>query len=393
MAPMSRRVLIVGAGFSGAVMARELAEHGGIASLVIDARPHVAGNCHAERDPETGVLVHRYGAHIFHTDRPEIWRYVNRFGEFRPFVNRVRASIDRGIFPLPVNLHTINQFFGRKLNPREARRFLEEVGDRSITEPRNFEEQALRMLGRDLYEAFFRGYTIKQWGCDPRELPASILKRLPVRFDYNDAYYDDPIQGMPVEGYSTVIERMLAHPLIEVRTGTRHQTGMEREFDHVFFTGPLDAYFGFRHGRLGYRTVHWSNQREFGDFQGNAVINYPSSEVPHTRVVEHKHFAPWERHERTFVSFEFSKETTGHDDPFYPKRLAADRRMLARYVEEARGQRGTSFIGRLATYRYMDMHHAIAEAIDFAARFLRDREDGRAAQVFPEAAEAANRAT
>ena len=380
---MSGRVLVVGAGFSGAVLARELAEHGGIRSLVIDTRDHVAGNCHTERDAETGVLVHRYGPHIFHTDRPEIWRYVSRFGELRPFVNRVRASTDQGIFPLPVNLHTLNQFFGLRMTPAEARTFLESRGDRSIEEPRSFEEQALRMLGRDLYEAFFRGYTIKQWGCDPSELPASILKRLPVRFDYNDSYYDDPLQGMPVEGYTAIVDRMLAHPLIDVRLGCRYEADMAREFEHVFFTGPLDAFFGFRHGRLGYRTVHWTSLRDDGDFQGNAVINYPSLEVPHTRVIEHKHFAPWERHERTFVSTEFSKETGPDDEPFYPKRLASDRVMLDRYLADAMACERHSFLGRLATYRYMDMHHAIGDAIEFAAQWLGARHRGEPLPRFP----------
>lgn len=380
---MSGRVLVVGAGFSGAVLARELAEHGGIRSLVIDTRDHVAGNCHTEHDAGTGVLVHRYGPHIFHTDRPELWRYVSRFGELRPFVNRVRASIDRGVFPLPVNLHTLNQFFGLRMNPVEAKAFLESRRDRTIEQPRNFEEQALSMIGSELYDAFFRGYTIKQWGCDPKELPASILKRLPVRFDYHDSYYDDPLQGVPVDGYSAIVERVLDHPLIDVRLGCRHDPESAREFEHVFFTGPIDAFFGFRHGRLGYRTVHWTDHRAVGDFQGNAVINHPSLAVPHTRVIEHKHFAPWERLEQTVVSTEFSKETGPGDEPFYPKRLATDRTMLDRYLAEAATIERHSFLGRLATYRYMDMHHAIGDALDFAAQWLEARHRGASLPRFP----------
>lgn len=383
---MSSRVLIVGAGFSGAVLARELAEQGEVRSLVIDARDHVAGNCHTERDAETGVLVHRYGPHIFHTDRPEIWRHVSRFGELRPFTNRVRASIDRGIFSLPINLHTLNQFFDRRMDPAAARDFLASKADRSIEHPRNFEEQALAMIGPELYDAFFRGYTIKQWGCDPRELPASILKRLPVRFDYNDSYYDDPLQGMPVDGYTAIVERMLAHPLIETRLQCPHDPEMSHDFEHVFFTGPIDAFFGFRHGRLGYRTVHWDHHRGDGDFQGNAVINQPSLDVPHTRVLEHKHFAPWERLEQTFVSKEFSKETGPQDEPFYPKRLAADRTMLDRYLAEAANLERHSFLGRLATYRYMDMHHAIGDALDLARAWLRARDRREAVPRFPASA-------
>lgn len=363
--------LIVGAGFSGAVLARELAVHAGRHVLVIDSRDHVAGNCHTERDASTGVMVHQYGPHIFHTDQPHVWEYVNRFGEFRPFVNRVKASIDRGVFSLPINLHTINQFFGMRFNPEEARAFIASLGDHSIGEPANFEEQALKFIGRDLYEAFFYGYSKKQWGCEPRELPASILKRLPVRFDYNDNYYNSPLQGMPVDGYSAVIERILACPGIEVKTGTAYDPAMRSEFEHVFFTGPLDAFYGYEHGRLSYRTVLFERKEGSQDMQGNAVINYPGMDVPHTRIHEHKHFAPWEKHERSVSFVETSKETEAGDIPYYPKRLDPDKDLLMKYTEMAREDAGVSFLGRLATYRYLDMHQVIAEALEFSERFLR----------------------
>src|SRR5471030_3253254 len=200
--------LVVGAGFSGAVLARELVERLGCRVTVIDSRSHVAGNCHTERDAATGVMIHKYGPHIFNTNRPHVWEYVHRFGVLRPFVNRVKASTSRGIFSLPINLHTINQYFGKRLNPTEARAFLESLGDKTIGEPRNFEEQALKFLGRELYETFFHGYTKKQWGCEPRELSASILKRLPVRFNYDEGYYTDSWQGMPVEGYTPLFQRL-----------------------------------------------------------------------------------------------------------------------------------------------------------------------------------------
>ncbi|MGF1452565.1 MAG: UDP-galactopyranose mutase [Opitutales bacterium] len=366
------RFLIVGAGLSGAVLARELAE-AGHSCLVIDRREHVAGNCHTERDPGTGIMVHRYGPHIFNTDNEAVWRYVNRFADFRPFTNRVKASTERGIFGLPINLHTINQFFGTRLNPAEARAFLAERADRTITDPQNFEEQALSMIGPELYEAFFRGYTIKQWGVDPKELPASILKRLPVRFNYDDAYYAKRYQAIPAEGYTTLTERILAHGLIEVKLGTVFEPMMTAEFTHTFYTGPLDAFFGFAEGRLGYRTVYWERTEAEGDFQGNAVINYPGLEAPHTRIHEHKHFAPWETHAHTLAFTEFSKETEPGETPYYPKRLAADKAILTRYASRVQETEGVSFLGRLATYRYLDMEKVIAEALTFAAEGLAGR--------------------
>lgn len=370
------KILVVGAGFSGAVLARQLAELGGIESLVIDERNHIGGNCHTERDAETSVMIHRYGPHIFHTDSEEVWNYVGKFGRFGPFVNRVKASIDRGVFPLPINLHTINQFFGLRLGPGEAGEFLAGRADRSIGEPRNFEEQALKFVGRELYEAFFLGYTRKQWGCDPKELPASILKRLPVRFDYNDSYYNSRFQGIPLDGYTEIIRGILDHALIKIALGQPYDPGMARGHDHVFFTGPIDAFFGYSEGRLGYRTVYWEEKVATGDFQGNAVINYPDLSVPYTRVVEHKHFAPWERHGRSNVFTEFSKETGPSDIAYYPKRLETDKAVLTRYRSLGQQTHGVSFLGRLATYRYMDMHHVIGEALAFSRTWLEAKTKG-----------------
>lgn len=366
-----KRYLIVGAGFSGAVIARELAENGDRHILVIDSRCHIAGNCHTERDAPTGVMVHQYGPHIFHTDKLHVWDYVNRFGKFRPFVNRVKASIDKGVFSMPINLHTINQFFGKRFSPDAAKSFIASLGDTTIQEPANFEEQALKHIGRDLYEAFFYGYSKKQWGCEPSELPASILKRLPVRFNYNDNYYNSPLQGMPDDGYTSVIENILDHPGIEVKTGTSFEPAMRSEFEHVFFTGPIDAFYGYSIGRLAYRTVLFERLDGGEDMQGNAVINYPGMEVAHTRVHEHKHFAPWEKHERSVSYVETSKETEAGDVPYYPKRLEPDKTLLLKYTDMAFQDDGVSFLGRLATYRYLDMHQVIAEALDFSERFLK----------------------
>ena len=369
---MMKKYLIVGAGFSGAVLARKLAENGGSQILVIDSRNHVAGNCHTARDEPTGVMVHQYGPHIFHTDKKHVWEYVNRFGDFRPFVNRVKASIGKGVFSMPINLHTINQFFGKRFGPDEAREFVSQLGDQSISEPANFEEQALKFIGKDLYEAFFKGYTIKQWGCDPKELPASILKRLPVRFNYDDNYYNSPYQGIPAEGYTGVVQNILDCDGVEVRTGVEYEHSMRADYDHVFFTGPIDSFYNYSLGKLSYRTVYWKREDGEGDMQGNAVINYPELGVEFTRIHEHKHFAPWENHTKSMLFREFSKETEEGDIPYYPKRLDPDKALLLKYAEMARQDKGVSFLGRLATYRYLDMHHVIAEALDFADRFIKD---------------------
>src|SRR6476661_10558270 len=215
---MTRKIGIAGAGFAGAVLARELAQSGKYSIEVFDERPHVAGNCHTSRDAASDIMLHHYGPHIFNTSREDVWQYVNRYSAFGPYTNRVKAITARGVFSLPMNLLTINQFFGETMNPAQAKEFLARVGDRSIKEPRNFEEQALRFLGRELYENFFYGYTKKQWGVEPRELPAAILQRLPVRFNYDDNYYQQRYQGIPVEGYTAIVEKLLDHPAIRVHT-------------------------------------------------------------------------------------------------------------------------------------------------------------------------------
>ena len=374
----------MGAGFSGAVLARSLVEKLPCRVTILEERPHIAGNCHTERDAATGVMVHQYGPHIFNTSEQHVWEYVNRFGVFRPFINRVKAVTSRGVFSLPINLHTINQFFGKTFNPAQARDFVAALGDHTIDHPQNFEEQALKFIGRELYETFFYGYTRKQWGCEPRELSASILKRLPVRFNYDDNYYNSAYQGIPEEGYTAVVAGILDHPSIEVKLNTRFARDAKGEADHLFYTGPLDAYFGYSLGRLGYRTVSFERGEAEGDFQGNAVLNYSDPEVPFTRIHEHKHFAPWECLEKTVYFKEYSKETGPEDAPYYPKRLAGDKKLLSAYRRLASQETGVSFLGRLATYRYMDMEKVIAEALAFADAFAHAfQRDSTARPLFP----------
>ena len=360
---MNRRFCCVGAGFSGAVLARTLAE-AGFPVLVAEERGHVAGNCHTERDAATGVMVHRYGPHIFHTANEQVWSYVNRFAAFRPYINRVKAVVGGRMFTLPINLLTLNQFFGRVMGPDEARAWLASEARDDITNPANFEEQALALVGERLYRAFFEGYTRKQWGREPRELPAAILKRLPVRFSYDDNYFDHPHQGIPEGGYTALVGGILDHPAIEVRLSCRFEA-LEESFRHVFWSGPLDRWFACRAGRLDYRTLDFERIERDGDFQGTAVINWCDEAVPWTRSVEHKHFAPWEATElpRTVVFRERSRAAGAEDTPFYPVRLAEGEARLATYRAMAAATRGVSFLGRLGTFRYLDMDVTIAQAL------------------------------
>lgn len=360
---------LVGAGFSCAVIGRELAEAGHEVTIM-DARLHIAGNCHTERDNETGVMVHAYGPHIFHTDDQEVWEYVNRFMSFKPYVNRVKATTRGQVFSLPINLHTINQFFGKTMRPDEAREFIENQADTSIVDPQSFEEQALRFVGRDLYEAFFKGYTEKQWGCHPSELPASILKRLPVRFNYNDNYFFHRYQGMPEHGYTKLVEGILDHPNITVHLNTTFTREQVAAYDHVFFSGPLDGFFDYELGRLGYRTLDFEKFTYQGDYQGCAVMNYGEEDVPYTRITEHKHFSPWEEHEGSVCYREYSRACEEGDIPYYPIRLIKEKALLAEYVEKARKIEKVTFVGRLGTYRYLDMDVTIREALDTVRAFL-----------------------
>lgn len=365
-----KNLLMVGAGLSGAVIGRRLAEAGHQITIV-DSRDHIGGNCHTERDAATGVMVHIYGPHIFHTDDAEVWDYVNSFETFLPYKNRVKTTARGQVFSLPVNLHTINQFFDRTMRPDEARAFItEDQADTSITDPQTFEEQAMRFVGRDLYEAFFKGYTMKQWGCHPSELPASILKRLPVRFNYDDNYFFHKFQGMPENGYTAMIGRILDHDNITVHLNTRFSRDQAAKYDHVFYSGPLDGWYDFDLGRLGYRTLDFERFTYQGDYQGCAVMNYGALEVPYTRITEHKHFSPWESHEGSVLYREFSRAAGPEDIPYYPIRQVREKALLAEYVTRAEAETGVTFVGRLGTYRYLDMDVTIREALDTAAAFL-----------------------
>jgi len=287
-----------------------------------------------------------------------------------PFVNRVKATVHGRVYSLPINLHTINQFFRKALSPNEAEELIDSLSDKTIVEPQSFEEQALRFVGKDLYEAFFKGYTQKQWGVYPDALPASILKRLPVRFNYDDSYFNHKFQGIPEHGYTSVIEKILDHRNISVELNKKYTMSSGDRSDHVFYSGPIDGYFNYALGRLTYRTLDFEPFYDGGDHQGCAVMNYPDADVPYTRITEHKHFAPWEEHEETICFREYSRVCEDGDIEFYPVRMIDCQGPLDQYISLAEKERNISFIGRLGTHRYLDMDVTIQEALDASARTI-----------------------
>lgn len=367
-------IAVVGAGWSGAVIARELADAGHHVE-VFEERPHVGGNCHTKRDKKTGVMVHVYGPHIFHTANKRVWQYVNKHGEWVPYVHRVKAVVKDLVYSMPINLHTINQFYKQNLNPEEAKTHIARLtrdfpNPVSLINP-SFEDQALKFIGPDLYAAFLKGYTVKQWGRSPKEIPASVLSRLPLRFNYDDTYFAHPYQAIPRYGYTDVIVNILDHKNIDFHIDapfTKFETG---RFKHTFYSGPLDAWFGHRFGRLGYRTLDFVVNRYKGDCLGCPVLNFCDIDVPHTRITEFKHFMPWEKNEDSITYHEYSRECMPKDIPYYPIRLTSDESMLMRYQEAAAAESNVTFLGRLGTYRYLDMDATIAESLAAADKLLK----------------------
>ncbi|MFG0704845.1 UDP-galactopyranose mutase [Acinetobacter sp. TYF_19] len=363
--------LIVGAGFTGAVVGRELAEAGHHVKI-IDQRSHIAGNCFTKRDEQTNVMEHVYGPHIFHTSDEQVWEYINKHGTFMPYINRVKTTYQNQVYSLPINLHTINQFYKKSFNPTQAKEWISSIADQSIKEPQNFEQQALKFVGKDLYEAFFKGYTKKQWGCNPTELPASILKRLPVRFNYDDNYFSHKYQGIPKDGYTPIVESILNHKNIVVQLDTSFEKKLVEQYDHVIWTGQLDQWFEYSEGRLGYRTLDFEKHVTEDDFQGTAVMNYGDEAVPYTRISEHKYFTPWETHTKTIYFKEFSRACGEKDIPYYPVRMVNDKALLEKYIALAENETKVTFAGRLGTYRYMDMDVTIKEALSVVNEILGD---------------------
>lgn len=382
MVMVRSKILIVGAGLSGAVVARELADSGYHVDI-IDSRTHVAGNAHTERDEKTGIMVHKYGPHIFHTDSEEVWDYINSYTKMMPYINRVKSTVYEQVYSLPINLHTINQFFSKSFSPQEAMNYIDSIKFKEINLAQNFEEHALSLIGVELYEAFLKGYTIKQWGVEPRMLPADVLKRLPIRFDYNDNYFKHKYQGMPVNGYTTAVENILNHDNINVVLNKSYNKKESIGYEHVFYTGALDEYFEYCFGRLKYRTLDFEVIRtEFPSFQGCAVMNYNDVNVPYTRITEHKYFSPWEEHSNTICYKEYSRDCEEFDVPYYPMRLMDNMSLLKLYISKAKRKKNITFLGRLGTYRYLDMDVTIAEALDAARKYIAVKKTKHTMPVF-----------
>jgi len=362
---------VVGSGLFGLTVAERCAAELGLRVLVVERRAHIGGNAYSERDPTTGIEVHKYGAHLFHTSNERVWNYVNRFTSFTNYQHRVFGRYRGQVYSLPLNLNLINVFFGRSHTPAEARALIaSQAAEFDPATAANLEEKAISLIGRPLYEAFIKGYTAKQWQTDPTELAPEIITRLPVRYNFDNRYFDDTYEGLPVDGYTPWLERMADHPNIEVRLGVDFLTsGLREQFRGrvpVVYTGPLDEYFGYRAGRLSWRTVDLeASVLDEDDHQGTAVINCNDPDVPWTRVLEFKHFHP-ERTTlpgKTVVVHEYSRFAGEGDEPYYPVNTAADRATLLEYRALAAAEPLVHFGGRLGTYQYLDMHMAIASAL------------------------------
>ncbi len=380
---MEHDLVVVGAGLFGLTVAQQLAARG-VRVLVMDKRAHIGGNAYSVIDEATGIEVHQYGAHLFHTSNPRVWDYVNQFTGFTNYVHRVYSNHRGEVYPLPINLGTINQFFRSAYTPDQARALIrEQAAELGGKEPENFVEKGVSLIGRPLYEAFIAHYTAKQWQTDPEKLSADIISRLPVRYTYDNRYFNDTWEGLPVDGYTAWLTRMADDERIEVRLGVdffdpTSPVSKDAVVGHVpvVYTGPVDRYFGYAAGELGWRTIDLEEERlDVGDYQGTSVINYPDADVPFTRILEFRHFHP-EREmaaDQTIIHREFSRFAGEGDEPYYPVNTPQDRAGLLRYRELGAREPDVFFGGRLGTYQYLDMHMAIGSALSMVDNQLLPR--------------------
>lgn len=365
--------LVVGSGLFGSVFAHEAAKKGKKIKI-IEKRNHVAGNIFTENI--SGINVHTYGAHIFHTSNKEIWNYVNQFAEFNSYINSPIANFKNELYNLPFNMNTFNKLWG-VITPDEAKEMIEK--QKAVLKgkvPENLEEQAISLVGIDIYEKLIKGYTEKQWGRSCTELPAFIIKRLPVRFTFDNNYFNDTYQGIPIGGYTQIVEKMLDHPNIEVHLNTdffAHKEQFENEAEKIVYTGMIDQYFDYQFGELEYRSLKFESEKlETDNYQGNAVVNYTSKEVPYTRIIEHKHFEFGEQ-EKTIITKEYSKEWEKGDEPYYPVNDHQNTERFNAYLNLSKEQDKVIFGGRLGMYKYYDMHMVINEALKMAGNELRNK--------------------
>jgi UDP-galactopyranose mutase len=364
-------LVVVGSGLFGLTIAERCARDLGLRVLVLDRRSHIGGNAYSAPDPDTGIEVHQYGAHLFHTSNQRVWEYVNGFTSFTGYSHRVFTNFRGRIYPMPINLATICEYFGRALSPTQARALVaEQAGEIDSDHAQNLEEKGISLIGRPLYEAFIRGYTLKQWQTDPKELPAEVISRLPVRYNFDNRYFNDTFEGLPTNGYTAWLTKMADDDRIEVRLDTDFFDLRDDILGNVpvVYTGPVDQYFGNELGRLSWRTIDLETSVEpVGDFQGTSVMNYADEDVPFTRIIEPRHFHP-ERADRypgdrTVIQREYSRFAGADDEPYYPVNTAEDRSRLLRYRDLAKVEKQVLFGGRLGTYKYLDMHMAIGAAL------------------------------
>ena len=371
---MTADLVVVGSGLFGLTIAEQAATELGLKVALLDRRSHIGGNAYSENEEQTGIEVHRYGAHLFHTSNERVWEYVNRFTDFTNYVHRVYTRHDGVVYPMPINLGTINQFFNAAYSPAEAKALIaEQAGELAGTDPQNLNDKGISLIGRPLYEAFIKHYTAKQWQTPPEELPASIISRLPVRYNYDNRYFNDKYEGLPVDGYAAWLERMAAHPNIEVHLNTDffepgHQYSRENVLGQipVVYTGPVDRYFDYAEGDLSWRTIDLEEEvLPIEDFQGCSVMNYPDADVPFTRIHEFRHFHPERDYTKdaTVIMREYSRFANKGDEPYYPVNTSVDREKLLAYRDLAKGENNVLFGGRLGTYKYLDMHMAIGAAL------------------------------
>jgi UDP-galactopyranose mutase len=378
-----KRVIIVGSGLFGLTVANLIADEFNIPVTILERRRHIGGNAWSHFDAETGIEVHDYGSHIFHTSNERVVEFISRFGEFTPYLHTVWAKVESEFYSMPFNLQTISAAYSKALSPTEAKELLEmEISASGITDEMsnmNLENKAIFSVGRTLYEKLIQGYTEKQWQTDPKNLPSSIISRIPVRFNFDNSYFSDSFQGIPKDGYCTLLENIADHKLIEIQTNVDY-------FDTEFFsakddyltvyTGPIDRFFNFTHGRLGWRTVDFEIEKhDLLDYQGTAVVNYPSPKIPWTRIHEFRHFRPDRppKIAKTIVMKEFSRFAKEEDEPYYPINSISDREILLKYREEILKEEHVHFGGRLGSYQYLDMHMAIASAISMFESTLRPK--------------------
>ena len=375
---MNVDLVVVGSGFFGLTIAERCATQLGRKVLVVDRRDHIGGNAYSAPEPETGIEVHQYGAHLFHTSNRRVWDYVRQFSDFTGYQHRVFTIYQGRVYPLPINLGTICEYFAKAMSPDEAKALVAgQAREVDSAQARNLEEKAVSLIGRPLYEAFIRGYTAKQWQTDPRDLPAEIITRLPVRYNFDNRYFSDTYEGLPVDGYTAWLERMADHRNIEVQLKTDFFDLRDDVVGNVpvVFTGPLDHYFDYTAGALSWRTLDFELEvRPTGDFQGTSVMNYADEDVPFTRIHEFRHFHPERKHypsDRTVIMREFSRFAETGDEPYYPINTAEDRARLLEYRDLAKGEPHVLFGGRLGTYKYLDMHMAIGSALTMFENKLR----------------------